>query len=283
MGDGRHRARKAGGNRGRTLVVGALAGLGVLGAGYVFVHSGETRTSGTSLGLASGHSGHSAHSDDAPDNSSGRSGSSGHIMTPVVHQPPQQLPGLGPGMLARIPADTRQAVVVTGVGKDSPDSRLVLYRRTADGWQAQVSWAAHNARNGWTTDHHLNDLRSPVGVYTLTDAGGRMPDPGSKLPYARNRSAFAVGGTGFRGESLAGSFNYVVAINYNRHTGVPPYDWARPEGAGKGGGIWIHVDHGGPTHACVSIAQEHMKTLLRTLDPSLHPIIVMGDNASLAE
>jgi L,D-peptidoglycan transpeptidase YkuD (ErfK/YbiS/YcfS/YnhG family) len=50
---------------------------------------------------------------------------------------------------------------------------------------------------------------------------------------------------------------------------------------GRGGGIWLHVDHGGPTHGCVSIAEEHMKELLLTLDPDLHPVVVMGDARSL--
>jgi L,D-peptidoglycan transpeptidase YkuD (ErfK/YbiS/YcfS/YnhG family) len=74
----------------------------------------------------------------------------------------------------------------------------------------------------------------------------------------------------------------VIAIDYNREPGTSPLDWTRPLGAGRGGGIWIHVDHGGPTHGCVSIAERHLKDLLRALDPALHPVVVMGDHASLA-
>jgi L,D-peptidoglycan transpeptidase YkuD (ErfK/YbiS/YcfS/YnhG family) len=202
---------------------------------------------------------------------------------PAPEQPqlPQRLPGLGPRTLAEVPANTRQAVVVTGKGKDSPLSQVVVYERTADGWKAGATWAAHNAKDGWTDDHHAGDLHSPIGVFTLTDAGGRLPDPGTRLTYDQS-SGFVIGGTGFEGEPLAGSFDYVVAINYNRRTGVSPLDWAKPEGTAKGGGIWIHVDHGGPTHGCVSVSEAHMKTLLRTLTPSLHPVVVMGDATSLA-
>ena len=78
-----------------------------------------------------------------------------------------------------------------------------------------------------------------------------------------------------------GSFDYVIAINYNRQPGTSPLDWTRPLGASRGGGIWIHVDHGGPTHGCVSIAEAHMKELLRTLDPARHPVVVIGDAAAL--
>ncbi|MEV6166776.1 L,D-transpeptidase family protein [Streptomyces sp. NPDC051954] len=198
-----------------------------------------------------------------------------------IEAAPRQLPGLGPKTLAQVPPDARQAVVVTGRGKNSSRSTVVLYERTSAGWQAGASWPAHNAFKGWTDHHELGDLRSPIGVYALTDAGGLLADPGAKLPYSQS-SAFTLTGTGFEGEPLAGSFDYVVAIGYNRQPGTSPLDWTRPLGENRGGGIWFHVDHGGPTHGCVSIAKEHMKELLLTLDPALHPVVVMGDATSLA-
>jgi L,D-peptidoglycan transpeptidase YkuD (ErfK/YbiS/YcfS/YnhG family) len=201
--------------------------------------------------------------------------------TPMAARLPQRPPGLGPRTLAEVPAGAREVVVVTGQGKDSPDSHVVLYRLTAAGWRAGARWPAHNALHGWTRHHHAGDLRSPIGVFTLTDAGGRLPNPGTALPYDHSRG-FTIGGTGLRGEPLAGSFDYVLAINYNRRPGTTPLDWTRPEGAAAGGGIWFHVDHGGPTHACVSLSRPHMKALLRALAPSRHPVVVMGDAASLA-
>ncbi|MFI7298363.1 hypothetical protein [Streptomyces sp. NPDC050121] len=198
-----------------------------------------------------------------------------------VRTAPQRIPGLGTRTWAAVPADADQVVVVTGRGIDSPAATVVLYRRTEAGWRAGDSWPAHNALRGWS-DHHMGgDLRSPIGVYGLTDAGGLRGDPGTKLPYDHG-SGFHAPGTGFEGEPLEGSFDYVVAINYNREPGTSPLDWTRPLGAGRGGGIWLHVDHGGPTRGCVSIEKQHMKELLRALDPALHPVVVMGDHASLA-
>uniref|UniRef100_UPI0035A83962 L,D-transpeptidase family protein n=1 Tax=Streptomyces phytophilus TaxID=722715 RepID=UPI0035A83962 len=123
--------------------------------------------------------------------------------------------------------------------------------------------------------------RTPAGVYGLTDAGGLDPDPGTKLPYDHG-PAFTATGRGYEGEPLAGSFDHVVAINYNRKPGTTPLDWTRPLGDGRGGGIWVHVDHGGPTSGCVSLAKPHMRTLLRTLDPRRRPVTVMGPRAWLA-
>ncbi|MER5914392.1 L,D-transpeptidase family protein [Streptomyces sp. NPDC001982] len=193
----------------------------------------------------------------------------------TVQAAPQRIPGLGPVTADAIPGRARQAVVVTGRGKDSPRSTVVLYERTALGWQAGPDWPAHNALRGWSDRHTAGDLRSPTGVYTLSDAGGLLRDPGTRLPY-HHSGGFASPGTGFEGEPLAGSFDYVIAIDYNREPGTSPLDWTRPLGAKRGGGIWLHVDHGGPTHGCVSIAKAHMKHLLRTLDPDRHPVVVMG-------
>jgi L,D-peptidoglycan transpeptidase YkuD (ErfK/YbiS/YcfS/YnhG family) len=186
--------------------------------------------------------------------------------------------GLSGTLRSQIPADSRQVVVVTGAGQDSSDATATLYSRpsTSSPWVRGASWPAHNALKGWTADHHFNDLRSPVGVFTLSDAGGRLTAPaGTRFPYDHNRE-FVASGRGSRGESLAHAFDYVIAIDYNRVQGVSPLDPQRPDGADKGGGVWIHVDHGGPTQACVSLPADAMRTLLTTLDPARHPVIAMG-------
>ncbi|MEE1751356.1 L,D-transpeptidase family protein [Streptomyces sp. SP18CS02] len=195
---------------------------------------------------------------------------------------PREIPALGPAVRAAVPAEARQAVVVTGEAPDSSRSQVVLYERhPAEGWRpVSDPWPAHNARDGWTDHHVQGDHRSPVGVFGLTDAGGLLDDPGSRLPYDQG-SGFVARGTGALGEPLAGSFDYVVAINYNREPGTTPLDWTRPLGAERGGGIWLHVDHDGPTQGCVSLKKDRMRELLRWLDPAKRPVVVMGDAASL--
>ncbi|MET7647984.1 L,D-transpeptidase family protein [Streptomyces sp. NPDC005426] len=203
---------------------------------------------------------------------------------PSPPAPPREIPGLGPQTRARIPAGTRQAFVVTGRSPDSNRSTAVLYTRDdpATGWRAALApWPAHNALNGWTAEHWEGDLRSPVGVFTLTAAGGRLEPPATAFPYDLSPD-FKVEGEGFRGEPLEGSFDYVIAIDYNRVPGTSPLDHTRPLGEERGGGIWIHVDHGGPTQGCVSITEDRMKELLGVLDPAREPVIVMGDAASLS-
>lgn len=196
---------------------------------------------------------------------------------------PGEIPALGTRTRALVPDGTDQALVVTGRAAYSSDSTATMYERDpVRGWMAVAGpWKARNALKGWTDEHWAGDKRSPIGVFGLTDAGGRLPNPGTKLPYHQSEEFLATG-RGFRGETLAGSFDYVIAINYNRASGLSPLDEQRPMGWDRGGGVWIHVDHDGPTQACVSLGPDHMRELLRRLDPAKRPVIVMGDGESLA-
>jgi L,D-peptidoglycan transpeptidase YkuD (ErfK/YbiS/YcfS/YnhG family) len=188
------------------------------------------------------------------------------------------VPGIGDRLWRRVPATSRQVVAVYGEGRDSAEATVVLYTRRGSDWQGGQSWAAHNGRKGWTADHHEGDRRSPVGVFTLTDAGGVLADPGSRLPYTRS-AAFAAPRSWAR--AYRHDFDLVIAIDYNRVRGTPPNDPTRPEGRTKGGGIWLHMDHGSGTSACVSLSETAMRRLLRTLDPALRPVVVMGDRGTL--
>ncbi|MER7043774.1 L,D-transpeptidase family protein [Streptomyces jumonjinensis] len=195
----------------------------------------------------------------------------------------REIPGIGPRTHDRIDPRTRQVFVVTGRSTGSNRATAVLYERDRRiGWQpVSGPWRARNALKGWTGDHRLNDLRTPIGVYGLTDAGGRLPDPGTELPYDQG-PAFTPSGVNFEGESLTGAFDHVVAVNYNREPGSTPLDWTRPLGVGKGGGIWIHVDHGGATKGCVTLARPQVAELLKRLDPEARPVVVMGPERHLA-
>ncbi|MFC9469426.1 L,D-transpeptidase family protein [Streptomyces coelicoflavus] len=243
------------------LVIGAVVCTGVLATGCAREHTG-----------ASSQDAHAPGSSTSP---------APHPAPPRSF--PRPLPGIGPIMRERLPAGTRQALVVTGETESSSQARVVLYERyPAEGWRAVAGpWPAHNGLRGWTDDHEAGDLHTPIGVFGLSDAGGRLPDPGTLLPYDEDPQ-FSVSGTGYLGEPLEGSFDYVVAIDYNRVPGTTPLDKTRPMGEDKGGGVWIHVDHDGPTNACVSLSEEHMRALLTVLDPDRDPVVVMGPEEVLS-
>jgi L,D-peptidoglycan transpeptidase YkuD (ErfK/YbiS/YcfS/YnhG family) len=188
---------------------------------------------------------------------------------------------LGPKTLATVPTAARKVVVVRGDGAEAATTRIELYAVDGGTWRRVAAWPGHVGARGWTTSHREGDLSTPVGTFTLSDAGGRLPDPGTALPYDHS-SKFVPSGSSVFGDSLEGSFDYVIAIDYNRRTGVSPRDPVHPQGDELGGGIWLHVDHEGPTHGCVSVPREGMVALLRSLTPQDHPVVVMADAARLA-
>ncbi|MDO0928934.1 L,D-transpeptidase family protein [Streptomyces sp. TG1A-8] len=231
---------------------------------------------GTLLSTLSGCGG-PAH----PGSASGPRGRiAGSPSAPAVPAPePTRVPGIGDRVHRRIPAGSSQVVAVYGEGRDSADSTVVLYTRRGAEWRPAGSWPAHNGRKGWTSDHRMGDERSPIGVFTLSAAGGVLADPGARLPYDQDENAYAPPDAWDRAHQH--DFDYVIAIDYNRLPGTPPHDGTLPLGEEKGGGIWLHLDHGGGTSACVSVSREAMRYLLRTLDPARHPVIVMGDRRTL--
>ncbi|MFB6582581.1 MULTISPECIES: L,D-transpeptidase family protein [unclassified Streptomyces] len=191
---------------------------------------------------------------------------------------PQGLAGVSERTRARIPAESRQLILVTGKAVDSSESTAAFYTRPAAGadWVKAESWPARNGAHGWSTERTYGDLTSPMGVFALTDAGGLLPKPpGTRLPYDED-NGFVATGLGVNGESLVGSFDYVVAIDFNRRPGRSPLDPVMPDGGEKGGNIWLHVDHDGPSQGCVGIPKAAMEKVLQTLDPAAKPVIVMG-------
>jgi L,D-peptidoglycan transpeptidase YkuD (ErfK/YbiS/YcfS/YnhG family) len=61
-------------------------------------------------------------------------------------------------------------------------------------------------------------------------------------------------------------YDYVAVIDFNRPDPV----------IGRGSGIFLHVKNGHATAGCVSIPHRAMRKVLRWLDPSKAPMIVMG-------
>ena len=191
----------------------------------------------------------------------------------VQERPP--IPGIGADTMAEVPAEATQVLVSTTSERDGTQATTTLYERTPSGWEELKSFSGHNGKNGWKRDRHEGDKTTPIGVFSITDAGGYLEDPGTELPYTQSDD-LRKGASRTYGEEFPQVFDYVIAINYNRKPGTPPTDGTRPHGWEKGGDIWLHVDHASPTLGCVTIDREDVKYLLKTLDPDQHPHIILG-------
>jgi L,D-peptidoglycan transpeptidase YkuD (ErfK/YbiS/YcfS/YnhG family) len=197
--------------------------------------------------------------------------------TQMTAAPVDPVPSWAATLLAHnVPASAGQVVIVTAPSMSSTTNTVSLWTRTASGWQQTGSlMAGHNGEKGWSSRRTSGDLKTPTGTYTLTAAGGSKPNPGTREPYEHNTTYFHTHGR-FLGHSTDSVFDYVVAIDFNRVAGSPVSSSAQPKGPGPGGGIWLHVDNGAATLACVTVSEANLVTILRWLDPGQHPVIVLS-------
>jgi L,D-peptidoglycan transpeptidase YkuD (ErfK/YbiS/YcfS/YnhG family) len=130
--------------------------------------------------------------------------------------------------------------------------------------------------------------RTPVGIFTMTQAFGNQPNNGTRLPYVYverddwwdenpvsphyNRLVVSPVSPGGDSENLydAGiAYAHAVVINYNTN----------PVVKGAGSGFFLHVSFGSATEGCVAISEDHLDQIMRWLNPSLHPVISINVGA----
>lgn len=186
--------------------------------------------------------------------------------------------------------DASQVVTVVADSTDATDAALQAWQRVAGGWVKmgrQVT--AHVATGGLTSTPAEFDPATPLGSYSLTQAFGKLPNPGTKLPYFQSTPAdwwisqpgplynthqfctlkcpFVQGDPNARLTDQIRAYNYAVVIDYNRFPVVP----------GAGSAYFLHVTTAGaPTHGCISMAQADLVAILNWLIPDDHPRILIG-------
>jgi L,D-peptidoglycan transpeptidase YkuD (ErfK/YbiS/YcfS/YnhG family) len=157
------------------------------------------------------------------------------------------------------------------------------------GWlRTGRSVIAHVGSDGLSKSASEYKSATPIGSFTLTQAFGRLNNPGTKLHYFKttpadwwisqpgrlynthqrcsSNCAFTQGSPNEHLYYETPYYNHAVVINYNRH----------PVRQGAGSAFFLHVTDGQPTAGCVAIPSAKLSRLMRSLRPSQHPRIVIG-------
>ncbi len=193
--------------------------------------------------------------------------------------------------------DAQQLVVVTAPMWSSTSGSLTTYEKVDGRWQiVQAALPARLGRSGFSADHHEGDGTTPAGSFPLTGIMGRQPDPGVRYPYRQ-----LVPGDCWVSDAASPSYNQLVSAspcakpNEDLYAiGIGPYRYLATVGynvdpvvPGLGSAIFLHrhqYDSAGrtlPTSGCVSLSETDLLAVLRWLDPSLHPRILMGPDSWL--
>ena len=193
--------------------------------------------------------------------------------------------------------DARQLIVVTTSTWSSTSGSLTTYEKVDGRWRiVHAALPARLGRSGFSADHHEGDGTTPAGSFPVTAIMGRQPDPGVRFPYRQ-----LVPGDCFVSDVSSPSYNQLVTaspcVKPNEDMfaiGIGPYRYLATVGynvdpvvPGLGSAIFLHrhqYDSAGrtvPTSGCVSLSETDLLAVLRWLDPSLHPRILMGPDSWL--
>ncbi|HZE49802.1 MAG TPA: L,D-transpeptidase family protein [Jatrophihabitantaceae bacterium] len=200
-----------------------------------------------------------------------------------THKPTALLP------LRASTGSATQVVTVVAPTTSSTTATLQAWTKNASGWhRVGAAVPAHVGSNGLTPTPSEGESATPIGSFTLTQAFGSAANPGTKVPYFRtdagdwwvsdvsspyyNTHYRCSGSCPFdtsAGENLRDAgfvYTYAVVIDYNR----------APVVKGAGSAFFLHVTNGQATAGCVSIPEASLVSIMRWLNPSAHPRILIG-------
>ena len=195
-------------------------------------------------------------------------------------------------------AGATQLITVEAASYRSQVATLTAWQREGSCWEAENGpWTAFVGVNGFS-DHHLEgDGTTPTGIYGIGPVMyGAAPNPGVRYPYhqfvcgdwwdedptspAYNTFVHVPCGESpaFGGDSEplwteTNAYPSLAVIDYNTDRVVP----------GAGSGIFLHANIGQPTTGCVSLPLAELDQVLRWLDPSDHPAVVMGPTSEITD
>lgn len=194
------------------------------------------------------------------------------------------------------PATARQLLTVEAKLVGTTYATLRTWRRAGTCWVATAGpFTARLGRNGLSSNRREGDETTPTGTYRIgRTMYGNEPDPGVRFTYRRLRcgdwwdedprsatyNSFQHVRCGTKPPFAGASegmwqqprpYPFLAVIEYNTRPVVP----------GRGSGIFLHAQTGGPTIGCISVRKDQLRTVLRWLRPADAPVIAIGTSAQL--
>ena len=194
------------------------------------------------------------------------------------------------------PASARQLITVEAKVARTTYAELRTWRKRGACWvSAAGPYTARLGKNGLSSNRREGDGTTPTGTYRIgRTMYGNEPNPGVRYPYRRLRCGdwwnedprsptynsfqhvpcgtappFAGGSEGMWQQPRP--YPYLAVIEYNMRPVVP----------GKGSGIFLHAQTGGPTIGCISLRKNQLRAVLRWLRPGAAPVIAIGTRSQL--
>jgi L,D-peptidoglycan transpeptidase YkuD (ErfK/YbiS/YcfS/YnhG family) len=195
-----------------------------------------------------------------------------------------------------IPATAKQLLTVEAKVARTTYATLRTWRRDGTCWVAAAGpYTARLGRNGLSSSRREGDGTTPTGTYAIgRTMYGNEANPGVRFRYRRLRcgdwwnedpssptyNTFQhvrcgtkppFGGASEGMWQQPRPYPFLAVIEYNTHPAVP----------GRGSGIFLHAQTGGPTIGCISLRKDQLRAVLRWLQPGDAPMIAIGTSTQL--
>jgi L,D-peptidoglycan transpeptidase YkuD (ErfK/YbiS/YcfS/YnhG family) len=199
-------------------------------------------------------------------------------------------PGNAANDLRPAPPGT-QLITIQAADTRTTHATLRTWRRSGRCWiAAHGPHPARVGRNGVSANRREGDGTTPIGTFSIGRVMyGNAPNPGVRFRYRRivcgdwwnedpssptyntfrhvpcgRAPPFRVKSPGMWQERRA--YPHLAVIEFNMRPVVP----------GRGSGIFLHAQTGGPTNGCVSLRRGDLVRVLRWLRPEAAPYISIG-------
>ena len=194
------------------------------------------------------------------------------------------------------PATARQLVTVEATTMRTTYAELRTWRKVRGCWVAAAGpYTARLGKNGLSSNRREGDGTTPTGTYRIgRTMYGNEANPGVRFRYRRLRC-----GDWWDEDPASPTYN---SFQHVRCGTTPPFGggsegmWEqprpypvlavieynmRPVVPGRGSGIFLHAQTGGPTIGCISLRKPELRAVLRWLRPGDAPVIAIGTRAQL--
>ena len=194
------------------------------------------------------------------------------------------------------PAGAKQLITVEAKVAKTTYATLRTWRRSGDCWVAVAApYPARLGKNGLSSNRREGDGTTPTGTFRIgSTMYGNEPNPGVRFRYRRLRC-----GDWWDEDPSSPSYNSFQHVPCGTK---PPFGGAsegmweqprpypflaviefntRPTVPGRGSGMFLHAQTGGPTIGCVSLRKAELRAVLRWLRPGDAPVIAIGTSAQL--
>jgi L,D-peptidoglycan transpeptidase YkuD (ErfK/YbiS/YcfS/YnhG family) len=210
---------------------------------------------------------------------------------PAVTAPPTA----PPSFVARLNGvgNAGQVIAVSASGYGATTATFTAYQRGAGGWQQVFGpWAAHIGRNGFAPpgQKREGDGRTPSGSYGFSFFFGVDANPGVRYPFRAIPGSWIV----WDDDPASANYNEWIDTHVQSDAGVDPepmhvsayaygavIDYNASRTPGLGSAIFMHVSSGSSTAGCVALPTSDLLSVLRWLDPSRAPRIIMGTQSDI--